>query len=97
MMEMARCMLHEMKLPKTFWAEAANTTVFMQNRLPTKALNDKTPFEDWYVFKPSLTFLVVFFLLMFHRLSMTNLTRKQFLASLWAIVQFCSGVYGAVS
>ena len=90
-MEMARCMLHEMELPKTFWAEAANMVVFMQNRLPTKALNDKTPFEAWYGFKPSLAFLkclVVFVLLMFHRLSVTNLTRKQFQASLWATVQF---------
>ncbi|KAL4290711.1 hypothetical protein GQ457_14G023780 [Hibiscus cannabinus] len=46
-MEMARCMLHEKELPKTFWAEAANTSVFLQNHLPTKALKDKTPFEAW--------------------------------------------------
>jgi len=30
-MEMARCMLHEKEIPKHFWAEAANTTVFLQN------------------------------------------------------------------
>jgi len=59
-MEIARCMLHEKELPKTFWAEAANTTVFLQNRLPTKALKDKTPFEAWYGYNPSLTFLKVF-------------------------------------
>jgi len=59
-MEMARCMLHEKELPKQFLAEAANTTVFIQNRLPTKALQDKTPFEAWYEYKPSLTFLKVF-------------------------------------
>ena len=47
-MEMARCMLHEKEMPKHFWAEAANTTVFLQNRLPLKALIDKTPFEAWY-------------------------------------------------
>ena len=28
-MEMARCMLHEKELPKQFWAEAVNTTVFL--------------------------------------------------------------------
>ncbi|XP_072094084.1 uncharacterized mitochondrial protein AtMg00710-like [Arachis hypogaea] len=59
-MEMARCMLHEKELPKEFWAEAANTAVFLQNRLPSKALKDKTPFEAWYGYKPSLTFLKVF-------------------------------------
>ena len=49
-MKMARSMLHEMELPETFWAEAANMAIFMQNQLPTKALNDKTPFEAWYGF-----------------------------------------------
>jgi len=59
-MEMTRCMLHEKELPKQFWAEAANTAVFLQNRLPSKALEDKTPFEAWYGYKPSLSFLKVF-------------------------------------
>ena len=59
-MEMARCMLHEKNLPKVFWAEAANTAVFLQNRLPTKLLAEKTPFEVWYKYKPSLSFLKVF-------------------------------------
>ena len=51
----------------------------MQNRLPTKALKD-TPFEAWYGVKPSLCFLKVFdcfYFLMFLRLNVTNLTRRQ--------------------
>jgi transposase InsO family protein len=59
-MKMARCMLYEKKLPKEFWAEVANTTVFLQNQLPAKFLEDKTPFEVWYGYKPSLNFLKVF-------------------------------------
>ncbi|KAF3660762.1 putative transcription factor TCP14-like [Capsicum annuum] len=51
-MKMMRCMLHEKELPKSFWVEAANTTVFLQNRLPTKALESKAPFEAWNGFKP---------------------------------------------
>ena len=43
-MEMVRCMLHEKGLPKEYWAEATNTAVFLLNRLPTKAVNGKTPF-----------------------------------------------------
>ena len=43
-MEIVRCMLHEKGLPKEYWAEAANTAVFLLNRLPTKAVNGKTPF-----------------------------------------------------
>jgi hypothetical protein len=53
-------MLHEKELPKEFWAEAANTIVFFQNQLPSKFLEDKTPFEVWYGYKPSLNFLKVF-------------------------------------
>jgi hypothetical protein len=53
-------MLHEKNLPKVFWAEAANTTVFLQNHLLTKLLAEKTPFEVWYNYKPSLSFLKVF-------------------------------------
>ncbi|XP_040950816.1 uncharacterized mitochondrial protein AtMg00810-like [Gossypium hirsutum] len=44
-MEMSRCMLHEKNLPKKFWVEAANTVVFLQNRLPTKTMKEHTPFE----------------------------------------------------
>lgn len=59
-MEMARCMLYEKGLPKEYWAEAANTAVFLLNRLPTKAVHGKTPFEAWYSYKPSLQNLKVF-------------------------------------
>ncbi|RVW98283.1 Retrovirus-related Pol polyprotein from transposon RE1 [Vitis vinifera] len=45
LMEMTRCLLHEKGLPKKYWAEAAHTSVFLLNRLPTKALQQKTPFE----------------------------------------------------
>jgi len=59
-LEMMRCMLYEKNLPKKFWAEAASTIVFLQNRLPTKALKDQTAFEVWYGYKPSLKFLKIF-------------------------------------
>lgn len=59
-LEMARCMIHDKGLPKKFWAEAANTAVYLQNRLPTKALENKTPFEAWYGYKPPMYTLKVF-------------------------------------
>jgi len=37
-MEMARCMLAEKKMPKKFWAEAVYTTVYLLNKLSTKAV-----------------------------------------------------------
>lgn len=90
-MEMARRMLQEKELPKIFWAEAANTLVFLQNRLPTKVLENKTPFEAWYGYKPSLRFLKVFGCVCFvyvPKINVTNSTRRQFQASSWVIVQF---------
>jgi hypothetical protein len=57
---MVRCILHEKDLPKSFWAEVANTTIFLQNWLSTKYLEEKTLFEAWYNYKPSLSFLKFF-------------------------------------
>ena len=65
-MEMARCLLFEKGMPKEFWAEAVNTVVFLLNRLSTKDLKGKTPFEAWYGFKPSVSNLKIFGLLMFY-------------------------------
>ncbi|KAG8486726.1 hypothetical protein CXB51_020278 [Gossypium anomalum] len=60
LLDMARCLLFEKKLPKNLWAEAVNTVVYLQNRLPTKALEQKTLFEGWFRFKPSVEHLRVF-------------------------------------
>nr|KYP52459.1 Retrovirus-related Pol polyprotein from transposon TNT 1-94 [Cajanus cajan] len=51
-MEMATSMMHEKELPKKFWAKATNMTMFLLNRLPTKAVLGKTPYEAWYGYKP---------------------------------------------
>ncbi|RVX12855.1 Retrovirus-related Pol polyprotein from transposon RE1 [Vitis vinifera] len=59
-MEMARCMLFEKKLPKLLWAEAVNTSVYLLNRLPTKSVQSKTPIEAWSGVKPSVKHLKVF-------------------------------------
>ena len=59
-MEMARCLLFESGLPKKFWAEGVNTSIYIQNRLYSKSLRSKTPFELWFGYKPSLDHLRVF-------------------------------------
>ncbi|KAK2398761.1 putative mitochondrial protein [Trifolium repens] len=59
-MEMAKSMLFEKGLPKTFWPEAVNTAVYLLNRCPTKAIWDKTPFEAWSGRTPSVNHLKVF-------------------------------------
>ncbi|GJS62129.1 retrovirus-related pol polyprotein from transposon TNT 1-94, partial [Tanacetum coccineum] len=58
--EMAKSMMHEKGLPKSFWAEAVYTAIYLLNRSPTKALDNKTPLEAWNRRKPSVRHLKVF-------------------------------------
>jgi hypothetical protein len=55
--EMARCLLKTMQVPPVFWGEAVSTIVYLLNRSPTKALNNKTPFEAWDGKKPRVSHL----------------------------------------
>lgn len=59
-LNMARCLLFQGKLPSQFWAEAVNTSVYLLNRLPIRAVKDKTPYEAWHRVKPVVTHLKVF-------------------------------------
>jgi hypothetical protein len=43
-----------------FWAELVNTTVYINNRCPTKALDSKTPQEAWIGRKLDVFHLRVF-------------------------------------
>ncbi|KAI5344111.1 hypothetical protein L3X38_011988 [Prunus dulcis] len=58
--EMAKCLMLEKKIPFDFWAEAVNTSVYILNRCPTKALSKKTPFEAYGGRKPGIKHLKVF-------------------------------------
>ncbi|MCO5558676.1 hypothetical protein L7F22_012262 [Adiantum nelumboides] len=59
-MEMARAMLAHASLPRSYWAEACNTAVCIQNRSPTHALKDMTPFQAYYGRKPTISHFRVF-------------------------------------
>ncbi|GBM35607.1 Retrovirus-related Pol polyprotein from transposon TNT 1-94 [Araneus ventricosus] len=59
LIEMTRCLLSEANLPQRFWAEAAMTATYLQNRLPTKP-KGKTPYELWTNRKPNLSHIRVF-------------------------------------
>nr|GEX12280.1 zinc finger, CCHC-type [Tanacetum cinerariifolium] len=55
-----RSMMKAMKLPLTFWAEAVRHAIYIINRVPTRALIDKTPYEALYNRKPNLENLRIF-------------------------------------
>ena len=54
--DMVRCMISHSTLPASLWGKALKTTVYILNRVPTKA-TDKTPYEIWTGKKPSLKHL----------------------------------------
>ena len=59
--ESARAMIIEADVPKSFWAEAIATSVYVRNRLPTAAIRDHiTPYERWYGKKPNISNARVF-------------------------------------
>ncbi|GKE80035.1 retrovirus-related pol polyprotein from transposon TNT 1-94, partial [Tanacetum coccineum] len=45
LIEAARTMLADSKLPTTFWAEAVNTAYYVQNRVLVIKPHNKTPYE----------------------------------------------------
>lgn len=60
LVEMGKCLLKAKNLPKSFWAEAIHTAVYILNRSPTAALEQKTPFEAWHGWKPEVTHMRIF-------------------------------------
>ncbi|GJX83564.1 retrovirus-related pol polyprotein from transposon TNT 1-94 [Tanacetum coccineum] len=57
LIEAARTMLADSKLPTTFWAEAVNTACYMQNRVFIVKPHNKTPYELFRGRTPSLSFM----------------------------------------
>ena len=53
-------MMNEKNLPKSFWAEAANTAVYLMNRCVTSGVHDITPHEKFFGKKPDLSHVRVF-------------------------------------
>ncbi|KAD7477708.1 hypothetical protein E3N88_00844 [Mikania micrantha] len=54
LIEAARTMLSESKLPIFFWAEAVNTTCYVQNRALLNKRHQKTPYEILFNQKPKV-------------------------------------------
>nr|GFC77789.1 ribonuclease H-like domain-containing protein [Tanacetum cinerariifolium] len=60
LIEATRTMLADAKLPVTFWAEAVNTTCYVQNRVLVNKSQNKTPYELFNGRTPAIGFLKPF-------------------------------------
>ncbi|GJW92366.1 putative ribonuclease H-like domain-containing protein [Tanacetum coccineum] len=57
LIEAARTMLADSKLPTTFWAEVVSTACYVHNRVLVVKPHNKTPYELFRGFKPALSFM----------------------------------------
>ncbi|GJY10501.1 putative ribonuclease H-like domain-containing protein [Tanacetum coccineum] len=57
LIEDARTMLADSKLPTTFWAEVVNTACYVQNRVLVVKPHNKTPYELFHGRTPTLSFM----------------------------------------
>nr|GEW39656.1 ribonuclease H-like domain-containing protein [Tanacetum cinerariifolium] len=60
LIEAAKTMLADAKLPVTFWAEAVNTACYVQNRVLVNKSHNKTPYELFNGRSPAIGFLKPF-------------------------------------
>ena len=59
-LEVARAMLNEKHMPKSYWAKAANTAVYLMNRCTTSGVHEVTPHEKYYGNKLDLSHVRIF-------------------------------------
>jgi hypothetical protein len=60
LVEMARMMLNEHRIPRRFWADAISTTCYISNRIFLHMILNLTPFEHCFGCKPSISHLIPF-------------------------------------
>ncbi|KAM0029215.1 putative RNA-directed DNA polymerase [Helianthus debilis subsp. tardiflorus] len=67
LLETARALKVEAKLPIRFWGECILTATYIINRLPSKVIGGKTPFELLYGEKPSYDHMRIFGCMAYYR------------------------------
>jgi hypothetical protein len=60
LVECAHSMIKGKNLSNSFWSEANSIIVYLKIRSPTKILENKTPFEAFYGYKPEVSHLRIF-------------------------------------
>ena len=59
-LEVAREMMNEKDLPKSYWVEVTNTNVFVMNNCTTSGIHDITPHKKFYGKKSDLSHVRIF-------------------------------------
>ncbi|GKE43965.1 zinc finger, CCHC-type containing protein [Tanacetum coccineum] len=74
-MSTTRCMMKATNMPQNFWAEAVRHAIYILNSVPTKALEDVTPYEAIKQRKPNLENLRIFGCIAYAKVPSQHLTK----------------------
>ncbi|GJV97154.1 zinc finger, CCHC-type containing protein [Tanacetum coccineum] len=74
-MSTTRCMMKATSMPQNFWAEAVRHAIYILNNVPTKALEDITPYEAIKQRKPNLGNLRIFGCIAYAKVPTQHLTK----------------------
>ncbi|KAJ9561853.1 LOW QUALITY PROTEIN: hypothetical protein OSB04_007013 [Centaurea solstitialis] len=72
LLETARALRFEANLPKVFWGECVLTAAYIINRLPSKVIRNKTPYEIIFQQRPDYEHMKVFGCLAYFRSNETK-------------------------
>nr|GEX60086.1 zinc finger, CCHC-type [Tanacetum cinerariifolium] len=74
-MSTTRCMMKATSMPQNFWAEAVKHAIYILNNVPTKALEDITPYEAIKQRKSNLGNLRIFGCIAYAKIPSQHLTK----------------------
>lgn len=72
LLEIARALKHQVNIPTMFWGECVITSTYLINRMPTRVLGGKTPYELLFGKIPDINHLIVFGCLCFSKVLHTH-------------------------
>lgn len=86
-MEMARSILKHMHMPNYLWGEVIRHSTYLLNRVTTRALKDKTPYEYSRDKRPTIEHIIIFGCIAYAKIDKPHLKklddRSRMLVHLW--------------
>lgn len=92
--EMRLTLMKQASLPMQYWSDVFFTSVFLINRLPSKALQNVSPHEILFLKTPDYDFLRVFGCLCFPLLMPFKKHKLEFRSAMCVFIGYCLNEHG---